>query len=104
MEFKFTITTKHDMKEKCCKRSHSQKTCDDVVACSDNIVAKLEQAGVKLKKNSPTDIVNGHVNISHGEEQHVITVGIIEGDEPDLDKYYVKPTKMPTREQLERLL
>ena len=101
MEFKFTITTKEDMIEKCCKKERVQKTHDDVVACSDNIVAKLENGtGLKLKANTSSDKVNGYVGIYHGDTNHIITVSVTEVTEGRNER----PTKMPTRNELQRLI
>tara|TARA_Y100000310_G_scaffold308295_1_gene351253 strand:+ start:643 stop:882 length:240 start_codon:yes stop_codon:yes gene_type:complete len=46
--------------------------------CSDNIIEKLSSLGLKLKKNTETDIVHGHIDIEHMPNNHFITVHVYE--------------------------
>ena len=46
--------------------------------CSDNIIEKLSSLGLKLKKNTETDVAHGHVDINHIQNNHFITIHVYE--------------------------
>ena len=102
MDHIFVQKTNHQHGEdECCRREDSQQVCHAVTKCSDNVVSRLEKGtGLKLKANTSSDKVNGYVSISHDTTNHTIHVFITEENEGQNER----PTKIPTREQLERLL
>ena len=80
--------------------------CINSIKCSDNIVKKLKPLGLKLKAESETDIVNGYISCTHGKT-HQITIGIYEKNEEPSDTHnltHKKPTKIPSKNQIEELL
>tara|TARA_R110002110_G_scaffold18302_3_gene76986 strand:+ start:1393 stop:1668 length:276 start_codon:yes stop_codon:yes gene_type:complete len=81
-------------------------SCTDAAECSDNILEKLKPLGLKLKAESETDTVNGYISCSHGKT-HKITIGIYEQDEKPSEAHnltHKKPTKIPSKNQIEKLL
>ena len=102
MDHIFVQKTNHEHGEdECCRREGSKEVCQALAKCSDNVVSRLEKGtGLKLKANTIHDKVNGYVSISHDDNNHTIHVFITEENEGQNER----PSKMPTREQLERLL
>ena len=102
MDHIFVQKTNHQHgKDECCRREGSREVCQAITKCSDNVVSRLEKGtGLKLKANTIHDKVNGYVSITHQENHHTIHVFITEVTEGRNER----PSKMPTREQLERLL
>ena len=102
MDHIFVQNTHHgNGEDECCRREDSQQVCQAITKCSDNVVTRLEKGtGLKLKANTIHDKVNGYVSITHQENHHTIHVFITEENEGRNER----PTKIPTREQLERLL
>jgi hypothetical protein len=81
-------------------------SCSIPSECSDNILEKLKPLGLKLKAETETDTVNGYISCSHGKT-HKITIGIYEQDEKPSNTHnltHKKPTKIPTENQIEKLL
>tara|TARA_R110002020_G_scaffold141421_1_gene313111 strand:- start:56 stop:331 length:276 start_codon:yes stop_codon:yes gene_type:complete len=81
-------------------------SCNDSIKCSDNILEKLKSLGLKLKGETENDTVNGYISCTHGKT-HQITIGIYEKDEKPSEAHnltHKKPTKIPTKNQIEKLL
>jgi len=102
MDYIFVKKTLHEHgKDSCCKKESSQQVCNDIISCSDNIVGRLEKGtGLKLHISNPTEKVNGYVSISHDADHHTIHVFLTETNEGRNER----PSKMPTRDELEKLL
>ena len=80
--------------------------CINSIKCSDNIVKKLKPLGLKLKGETENDTVNGYISCTHGKT-HKITIGIYEKDEKPSEAHnltHKKPAKIPSKNQIEKLL
>ena len=81
-------------------------SCTEAAKCSDNILEKLKPLGLKLKAETETDTVNGYISCTHGKT-HKITIGIYEQDEKPNNTHnltHKKPSKIPSKNQIEKLL
>jgi hypothetical protein len=80
-------------------------SCSDSIKCSDNIVKKLKPLGLKLKAENENDTVNGYISCTHGKT-HQIIIGIYEKNEKCKysDLTHKKPAKIPSKNQIEKLL
>jgi len=73
--------------------------------CSDDIRAKFPTLILMAEKKD--SIVNGHINIDHTPNKHVIDVYIYQNNESPNDEHdtiFKKPARIPTKDQLELLL
>jgi len=76
-------------------------TCNDSSKCSIDMITRLENAlGIKLMARTDIEKINGYVSIYHKQRSHIITVGVYDQTE----NRHLKPSRMPTKTQIERNL
>ena len=92
----YTFTKKID----CSKISYAE--------CQQNIIKKLSGLNLKLEAEKDTDTVHGSVTMLHEPRpQHIIKIELYDKDEEPTAEHQStlkKPSRFPSREEIEKLI
>jgi len=82
-------------------------SCSNQELCMSTILDKLEtETGLKLHAETDTDTVNGSLSVLHTSD-HIIIVTIYDKNENSNNEHkstFKKPSKIPTKSEIEKLL